>query len=654
MNQMNRTLHILFAANDNYSMPTYVTMYSILAHIDPACKVHFHIIDIGFREESKQKIICNLSKFKKDIEFSFHTPEPERFEMLPQVQHFGLDVYFRLNLDTLLPKNIERILYLDSDIIVQQDISHLLDYDMKDNVIGAVRDYCLTDIGDGLPIPCEQLGIPFDTPYLNAGVLLIDVKKWREQNITQKIIDTLLKFRKYIHHADQDGLNLILYKSRCILDSIYNVHTYFFNINNWRMTDFRKIIISETVFLEKNAILSHFIGPKPWSQKRIDRKDTRLFWHYLYKSGYYSHSEYWSHYFTFFILRKEFIFHPKKETFKEVIPKQQRDTTPLFSIAMTANNDEDYITESLRSLQAQSETQWELVILTNGSHDNTEMFATEIAKEDKRIQIMRCDKLSPAKARNIAYQNFDQSQFILFLQADDHLMPDALKKMKKALEKDINSSAVQSEATFLSLENISKENIVSVFDSRLTMHLWSRRSRNAMADIGIVVPDNKIIPAMMSWYNSLFSPAQLLIRHDIAKQIAFPDGSLFDENLPIVSDWDFYVRLLQKGDFSTLSETVLGWYRYKKTDIEFAKKDKDIEESIYVLRKRILENYFQNYDIKTQKEIQISYMDYCEYLKPYYLAKSQYFFKKYHFTRAIRFYICHLKAYMGKPLGGHF
>ena len=267
MNQINRTLHILFAANDNYSMPTYVTMYSVLAHINPSYNIHFHIIDIGFREESKQKITDNLIKFKKEITISFYAPEYERFEALPQVQHFGLDVYFRLNLDTLLPSDIDRVLYLDSDVIVQQDLSPLLDYDMKGNVVGAVRDYYQTDMGDCLPIPCEQLGIPFDTPYFNAGVLLIDVKKWREQDTTQKVIDTLLKFRRHIHHADQDGLNLVVYNNKCLLDNVYNVHSYFGKENHWKLTDFRNQVMKDNDYLENNAKLIHFIGPKPWTKK---------------------------------------------------------------------------------------------------------------------------------------------------------------------------------------------------------------------------------------------------------------------------------------------------------------------------------------------------------------------------------------------------
>ena len=319
---------------------------------------------------------------------------------------------------------------------------------------------------------------------------------------------------------------------------------------------------------------------------------------------------------------------------------------------MIAYNDEDYIAKSIQSLQKQSESRWELILITNGSHDNTERIAQEIALQDKRIQIIRCNRLTPARARNTAYKAFDNSKFILFLQADECLLPGALQKMKQVLEENKDDVAVQIEATFLSLEEINEDNVTAVFDKRRLMYLWARRSRDAMRDVDILVPDNKVTPAMMAWGNSLFSPAQLLIRYDTARQVALSDGLLFDEASTPVADWDCYMRLLQKGDFAVLSETLVGGHRHKKTDVMFAQRDKDIEQSIRILRKKITQEYFINHSEETQREIQKSYEDYCEYLKPYYLEKSHFFLKKKNLLRAIRFYKYYLQVRFGRVRGG--
>ena len=105
-----------------------------------------------------------------------------------------------------LPDEISKVLYLDADILVLDDLGTLCETDLGDAVMGEVVDERVTThikMGNtslgGLPLPCVQ-------DYFNAGVLLIDLAKWRTERISQKAIEYL---ELYPHSAfsDQDALN---------------------------------------------------------------------------------------------------------------------------------------------------------------------------------------------------------------------------------------------------------------------------------------------------------------------------------------------------------------------------------------------------------------------------------------------------------------
>jgi lipopolysaccharide biosynthesis glycosyltransferase len=155
--------------------------------------------------------------------------------------------YYRLYLPDLLPKNIDKILYLDSDIIVRKNILSLWKMPLEKNPVAAVHDPFFSDY--------ERLNISKESGYFNSGVMLINLDLWKEQEIHKLVIDYIEENPEKLIWPDQDGLNVVLRDKWFKLPAIYNATSYHFA----HEIDYRDSIQDPTIV--------HFTGSgkyKPW------------------------------------------------------------------------------------------------------------------------------------------------------------------------------------------------------------------------------------------------------------------------------------------------------------------------------------------------------------------------------------------------------
>ena len=168
--------------------------------------------------------------------------------------YFTTMTYARLLMGNLLPLEIDRILYLDGDIVVRGDIGELWTADLEGKTVGAVID---------LPrYPFNQaLGLPADALYFNAGVLLIDLRKWRERKIGERALRFAREHPDRLRWSDQCALNFILHDDWTVLDRIWNFQSMDVAhvVNGYLRFD------SVDPKRLANARLVHFNGSsKPW------------------------------------------------------------------------------------------------------------------------------------------------------------------------------------------------------------------------------------------------------------------------------------------------------------------------------------------------------------------------------------------------------
>ncbi|MGC2416036.1 MAG: glycosyltransferase family 8 protein [Stellaceae bacterium] len=171
---------------------------------------------------------------------------------LPIRVHYTIDTYTRIWVAEFFSPEVTRILYLDCDMIVVSDITELWQADLGGRTIAAVS------------IPgstrCELLGIPEEFGYFSSGVILIDLRRWRETGVFDRLLEFIRQHSDKLIDADQDALNGCLYNDRAQIPYVWNVITPFYVYSY-------PLGLTEAAIAEvtRNAKIVHFNGAsKPW------------------------------------------------------------------------------------------------------------------------------------------------------------------------------------------------------------------------------------------------------------------------------------------------------------------------------------------------------------------------------------------------------
>ena len=171
--------------------------------------------------------------------------------------HVSIATYYRLLAPYLLPKNIEKILYIDCDIIINGNLSSLYEINIKGHPIAMSKDeaYFIEE-------KYTRLDYSRSYTYKNAGVALINLKHWRENDIANICLEYISKNPEKLTFHDQDTINAVLHKEIKLLPIKYNLQTGFL------LTDYSKHFEKEMVeILEaaKEPVIIHYTGvSKPW------------------------------------------------------------------------------------------------------------------------------------------------------------------------------------------------------------------------------------------------------------------------------------------------------------------------------------------------------------------------------------------------------
>ncbi|ELP3325892.1 glycosyltransferase family 8 protein [Vibrio alginolyticus] len=198
-------INICFCSDSNYLKPLELAIFSIVKNCKD--KVSFHIIKTDSFSELN---ILELSS-KYDFEVIFYELDIQ----LPPKGRFSKAMYGRLYLDVILPSSIERVIYLDCDLVVNKSISLLWNIDISDFPIGAVPE-------DSSIIKRSLMKRYTLNEYFNSGVLLINLKKVRSELSFQKVLSLLNDSKYRFEYPDQDALNVIFKNNWYMLPNIYN------------------------------------------------------------------------------------------------------------------------------------------------------------------------------------------------------------------------------------------------------------------------------------------------------------------------------------------------------------------------------------------------------------------------------------------------
>lgn len=193
----NDAIAIILSSSDEYCIYLPVILKSIHEESSKNYCYHFYILDSGITQSSKHVINAYIANYENfSIEYIDVQYFIEKYKNLWYVTgHFSVATYIRFFIPDLVPK-LDKVLYLDVDLLVRGDISELYAIDIGDCAIGACVDACYEretyyNKNNLVIYNKTVVCLPDDYKVFNAGVLLINLKKWRELNITEKFIQKL-------------------------------------------------------------------------------------------------------------------------------------------------------------------------------------------------------------------------------------------------------------------------------------------------------------------------------------------------------------------------------------------------------------------------------------------------------------------------------
>lgn len=267
------TIRIALAADHAYAAYMETSIISVLKH-NAGEEIMFDILDVGLQ---KNDIKC----IQKSIEENggnciFHDLNDIRDKLGNVPLWLGsLGTYARLFLPQIL-YDVEKVLYLDSDTLTVGNIRDLWETDIEDFYLAGVKDVvCQTHR--------HEIGISDDEIYINAGVILINLKRWREDDISRQIIYYIQQYSDENSFPDQDAINVVCRGEILVLSPRYNVMSPNFLMLYENIIKFCNVVgyytreqISEA---KKNPVIIHFTGypdSRPW-EKRCTHPKRRLY-----------------------------------------------------------------------------------------------------------------------------------------------------------------------------------------------------------------------------------------------------------------------------------------------------------------------------------------------------------------------------------------
>lgn len=250
-------LNVIFQSSNEYSPFLLITLSSLLDNNKRDFNfINIFIIDDGINKTNKDKIFRFTEKYNCKVTFIKINFEDVSDILMPFHQSFT--TYAKLFISSILPDDINKIIYLDCDSLVLGSFKELWDMNIDDYYCAGVLDV----LGENVKNHFWYLKI---NSYINAGFLLINLKKWRADDVEEKFIKFLSDNYGKFFLADQGAINLVFNGKIKIVEPKYNLMSYFqyldyelaknfFGMDNEYYT---KEIVDES---RKNPVFLHFVG----------------------------------------------------------------------------------------------------------------------------------------------------------------------------------------------------------------------------------------------------------------------------------------------------------------------------------------------------------------------------------------------------------
>ena len=195
---------VVFSSDDNYAQHLGVVINSIIKNKSAGDNLRIYVIDGGI-SETNLKRLESLIGVRQDVRLRFLKIDKTPFLKFKVSHHVSHATYYRYLIPSLVQE--DKVIYLDCDVVVRCSLRNLYREYIEDCYFAGCADFKWEK-------HAERLGLQ---KYCNAGVMLINAKRWREENIQEKLMQFTVDYSENLLLRDQDALNTVLKMESSIL-----------------------------------------------------------------------------------------------------------------------------------------------------------------------------------------------------------------------------------------------------------------------------------------------------------------------------------------------------------------------------------------------------------------------------------------------------
>lgn len=256
------TLDLACATDAAFVTPTIVAIRSVLRHVTDPSDVRVFVVDGGIDPEGRSALEDQVPCVGADLQILAVPPDILVPDSAPA--HLTTATYLRLLAPLLVPDDVTRLLYLDGDILALDTLEPLLSIDLAGHAIGAVRDFEVPTVSSPGGIGgWRRMGLDAGDPYVNAGVLVVDVARWRKLALGERALEDQCRYHTVT--GDQGSLNVVAQGEFALLDPRWNAQGSLLHLDLFAASPHKEALLRRRDELLHRPALVHFVGPhKPW------------------------------------------------------------------------------------------------------------------------------------------------------------------------------------------------------------------------------------------------------------------------------------------------------------------------------------------------------------------------------------------------------
>ena len=244
-------MQVAMASDDNYVPHMAATIASLTA-CTPANRIDLYIVAVQISERNVE-ILTTFIELQGFASYQIIDFNESRISTFRTDGHITVASYIRLFLPSLLPKEVQKLIYLDSDLAIVENLGRLWDTQIGGALVAAAPDLLMPDR--------PRLDLPRDHKYVNAGVLLIDLAGWRRAEIEAKAVKIVSEEAERLRFHDQDVINMLMTGQIKLLDIRWNLPP---RVEYYHTVQIGMTRRDYTSLFKRPFIVHYTTNKKPW------------------------------------------------------------------------------------------------------------------------------------------------------------------------------------------------------------------------------------------------------------------------------------------------------------------------------------------------------------------------------------------------------